>query len=149
MIAVLVLPGQGWGLQLEFIGPCAQTPLWSGQISHPDSSVGQQTIHTLADQKIYYQGNANGLVSAFGTPVGSDALEVIGNQEMRSYGWCYAVDGVTPEVYPDQYPITNATQKITWFFGYAHYLNGQWRSQCEVAAAIKPAFLCQKGPKFK
>lgn len=98
---------------------------------------------TLNQFQISYQGNEAGLNSAFGSPIGLEALEVISEREMRSYGWCFAIDGIIPEVYPDQLLLSNVKSEIKWFFGFAHFLDGQWISQCEPAYEIKPAFLCK------
>ncbi len=129
-------------LVLEFIGPCSSKPLFKQEIRESQATVGHTTVASLDKKKILYTGSAQGIQSVFGTPVGMDAMEVISDFEMRSYGWCYKVDGETPEVFPHDYPITAKTKRITWFYGFAHYLNGEWISQCEAAHKIKPDFLC-------
>ena len=70
------------------------------------------------------------------------ALEILGPQEMRSYGWCYEVDGVSPEFFPHEYTLTPVNKSVRWYFAYAHYLNGEWIRQCAPAHEIRPAFLC-------
>ena len=129
-------------LSVEFIGPCSERPLLRTSVEVQESSnVGKLTIETLERYKIDYKGSEAGLNSAFGSPIGVDAMEVISDTEMRSYGWCFEVDGKVPENYPDIISLTNV-KKVKWFFGYAHYLNGNWVSQCEPAHKIKPEFLC-------
>lgn len=131
-------------LVLEFIGPCSHEPLFTTEWNNPQvSSVGALTISALEKNNISYKGNERGLNSAFGSPIGMDALEIISDREMRSYGWCFEVDGVVPEVYADEVPLTGV-RKVRWFFAYAHYQNGQWISQCEPAHKKRPAFLCKK-----
>ncbi len=131
-------------LSIEFIGPCSIKPLLKSQITQEAAqSVGAASIATLDQNEVSYQGNEAGLNSAFDTPIGLDAIEVISESEMRSYGWCFEIDGMIPEVYSNQFPLTDVKSEIKWFFGYAHYLNGQWVSQCEPAYKIKPAFLCK------
>ena len=130
-------------LTVEFIGPCSERPLLSTTLEALESSnLGQVTIETLEKFNIQYQGSEAGLNSAFGSPIGIDAVEVISNNEMRSYGWCFEVDGQVPEHYPDIISVSDV-KKVKWFFGYAHYLNGQWISQCEPAYKLKPDFLCR------
>lgn len=130
-------------IQLEFIGPCSPVPLLQKDLNNTGNTVGVETISLLEDSQTPYLGNEQGLNSVFETPIGPAAIEIVSESEMRSYGWCYSVDGKVPEVYPDQYQITPATKKIQWFFGYAHFKGGQWIKQCAPAYEIKPAFLCQ------
>jgi len=129
-------------LSVEFVGPCSSEPLLSATASRDQAStVGELTIQTLDRFTIPYLGTAGGLNSAFGTPIGLDALEVLSDSEMRSYGWCYSVDGVAPEVYPHEIALSEVS-KIRWFYAFAHYVRGQWVSQCEPAYELVPEFLC-------
>lgn len=131
-------------LVLEFLGPCDSQPLSSQKLEYQlPQNAGVMTIQGLELISLPYSGNERGLNSAFGTPTGMAAMEVISPNEMRSYGWCYGVDGVVPEVFPDQYPLTAHTKKITWFFAYAHFLNGEWIAQCQPAHKLRPEFLCK------
>lgn len=118
-------------IQVDFIGPCSSVPLLSASVvlSTP-SNVGQLSVHVLDQNKVPYRGSASGIAEAFGAPSGLDATVVISNEEMLSYGWCYSVDGVAPDVYPDQIELTPQTKKIEWFYAYSHYLKGDWISQC-------------------
>jgi len=110
-------------LTVEFIGPCSERPLLSTTLeAHESSNLGQVTIETLEKFKIQYLGSEAGLNSAFGSPTGMDAVEVISNNEMRSYGWCFEVDGQVPEYYPDTISVSNQ-KKVTWFFGYDFFFN--------------------------
>lgn len=132
-------------LSLEFIGPCSSTPLLETQVMYgTQEHVGKLTVDTLENFEVRYQGNEQGLNSAFGTPIGLDALEVISDTEMRSYGWCFNVDGIIPETYPNETFLTEGSNRVTWFYGFAHYKNGEWISQCEPAYKIKPQFICQE-----
>lgn len=131
-------------LAIEFIGPCDVKPLLMSSVRPSETSnVGSVTIDILEKFEIPFQGTSAGLNSAFGTPIGMDALEVISDQEMRSYGWCYSVDGNSPEVMPDQFKVNASMKKITWFYAFARYSKGEWVSQCEPAFKIKPEFLCR------
>lgn len=129
-------------LVLEFVGPCSSRPLIKQSFPVQFPTVGHTTAAFLRGHRIPYKGGIEGIQTLFGTPVGMDAMEVISDREMRSYGWCYRVDGQVPEVFPHHYPVSPRTKKISWFYGFAHYLNGQWVSQCEPAYKVKPAFLC-------
>lgn len=129
-------------LILEFIGPCSSRPILKAELRDYQATVGHTTVAVLDKKQIPYLGTIEGINSVFGTPYGMDAMEVVSDTEMRSYGWCYKVDGEIPEVFPHLYPITPQTKRVSWFYGFAHYLKGEWVSQCEPAHKIKPAFLC-------
>lgn len=106
-------------------------------------NVGELTIETLRKFNIPFKGTEQGLASAFETPTGDESIEIISDAEMRAYGWCYSVDGVSPELYPHEVPVSSATKSIVWHFGYARYLRGQWVTQCTPAWKVRPAFLCK------
>ena len=135
------------GLSIEFIGPCSVRPLLQASLPVSSSNVGQASVATLENFEIAFQGNESGLNSAFGTPTGMAALEILSDNEMRSYGWCYSIDGAVPEVFPNAIPLTHVQREVRWFFAYAHYLNGEWVSQCEPAYQLRPAFLCHSSPE--
>jgi hypothetical protein len=69
------------------------------------------------------------------TPMGQAALgffmEEMNDKELRAYGWCYSVDGITPELLADEYILSGTESKITWYFGYASRVLGHWVSQCQ------------------
>jgi hypothetical protein len=132
-------------LSLQFLGPCSSKPLLETKARfNTGDQVGKLTIDTLENFEVPYQGTEQGLNAAFGTPTGLDAMEVISDSEMRSYGWCFNVDGKVTETYPSETYLAEGTKNVTWFFAYAHYKNGEWISQCEPAHKIKPAFICQE-----
>lgn len=131
------------GLEVSFIGPCSETPLHiSDEILDLEKSVGHYTIEVLEKNHIEYLGSERGLNSAFGTPIGDGALEILSDREMRAYGWCYQVGGFEPGVFPNEYFVGSNSDHIVWFFGFAHYKDGVWISQCEPAHKLKPTFLC-------
>jgi len=131
-------------ISMEFIGPCSARPLLQATLSNSSAqNVGLATIDTLDRFEADYQGTEAGLNSAFGTPTGMEAMEIISDTEIRSYGWCFEVDGQVPEMFAHHIPLATVKHQVRWFYGYAHYMNGQWVSQCEVAHRLKPDFLCR------
>jgi hypothetical protein len=123
--------GRSDAVSIEFIGPCSVHPILSEEISRPTAqNAGELTVQILNRHGIAYRGSAAGIAEAFGAPSGLDANVVISDEEMLSYGWCYSVDGVAPDVYPDQIPLTAKTAKIEWFYAYSHYVRGEWVAQC-------------------
>ena len=73
--------------------------------------------------------------------MGLDAMEVLSDTDMRSYGWCFEVDGKVPESYPDSIPL-KGVKKITWFYAYAEYVKGEWISQCKPSYQLKSPYVC-------
>jgi hypothetical protein len=87
-------------IMIEVLGPCSKYPLFQTALPvERESSIWKLTQMAFNHHNIPYSGAEYGLQSAFNTPTGLDAMEVINDREMRSYGWCYEVDGKVPEVY--------------------------------------------------
>ena len=139
----LLLCFSSFALEIQFFGPCQKTPLFKTKVLNKYSQVGELTIDVLQTNNIPYKGTESGLNSIFNTPTGLDALEVISDEEMKAYGWCYKVNSVQPEEFPNEVKITAKTLVITWFYGYAHYLRGNWIKQCAPAYEELPEFLCR------
>jgi len=129
---------------IEFIGPCSPKPLLSVDYGAKFETVGDLTVYALTKNNIPYQGSERGINSVFNTPIGDDALEVISDTEMRSYGWCFFVDGKLSLDYSNDYYLTAKDKKIQWIYSYAHFVKNDWVSMCEMAYKIKPRFLCKK-----
>jgi hypothetical protein len=144
LISIILLISSAHALEVSFLGPCSDTPLHiSNESLELEKSVGHYTVEVLEKHNIDYIGSERGLNSAFGTPTGEGALEILSNSEMRAYGWCYRVGGFEPGVFPHEYFVGSDEDHIVWFFGFAHYKEGQWITQCEPAHELKPAFLCR------
>lgn len=130
-------------IELSFTGPCSDEFIMRTQVEEEYENVGELTAQTLTKFGIPFLGSAEGIASVFETPLGDAAIEVISPTEIRAYGWCFAVDGVAPDLYSHEVPITRETKKITWTFGFAHFKDGQWITQCTPAYKVKPASMCE------
>ncbi len=142
-IFLSIMSFQLWALELKFIGPCDEDFILKAQVSGDYSNVGELTVATLKQFTIPFKGSPEGISSVFHTPTGEEALEVVSPNEMRAYGWCYSIDGISPEVYPHEAPVYPHTKSIVWHYGFARYYNGQWVTQCTPAHTVKPKFLCE------
>ncbi len=129
-------------IALEIIGPCSQKPLVATNLLE-GLTVGEATVRTFWARKIAFQGTDRAINTIMNIPFKDQTLEVISNTDMRAYGWCFDVDGEVPEEYADQIPLHEGMKKVRWFHGYAEMKGGQWVSQCQETAKLKPAFLCQ------
>lgn len=143
LILALLLSTSAQAVELQFIGPCEETFIMKVEVTEEFANVGELTVATLQKFNIPFKGTAAGLASAFETPTGTDAVEVISSEEYRAYGWCFSVDGVSPEAYPHEIAITPDTKQITWHFGFARFYRGEWVTQCTPSYSVKPAFLCK------
>ncbi len=143
MLPILLFSLHAIAFEVQFVGPCSKQPLLSEEVKFaPNMNAGEITIAVLDAHKIPYQGTTSGLNQVYNTAIGLDAMEVISNQEMMAYGWCFEVDGQIPEVFADKFPIEPGTKVVRWFYGYAHYLNGEWISQCEKSYLRHPTAFC-------
>ncbi len=128
-------------IALEILGPCSDRPLVSTDLVE-GVTVGEASVKTFWARHIAFQGTDRGINTIMNIPFKDQTLEVLSNTDMRAYGWCFDIDGEIPEVYPDEIPLHQGMKKIRWFHGYAEMKGGQWVSQCQVTAKLKPAFLC-------
>ncbi|MAF90623.1 MAG: hypothetical protein VX583_03910 [Bdellovibrionota bacterium] len=144
-ISIICVSLSSTGLEIEFYGPCQDQALVSEKIlEFPEGqSIGQLTVSYLKLRKIPYKGSAQGFNSIFSTPTGLEALEVVSDNEMFSYGWCYWVNGKLLEVYPNELKAKPA-DRLQWVYSYAQFKDGKWISQCVPALQRKPQFLCRR-----
>ena len=126
----------------EVEDPCSGKALYLKKSFGRFDNLGAMTVSILDESSLEYVGNELGIHKIGETPVGDDALEIINRLEMRSYGWCYSVDGNVPEVLPPQFKLTGKEKRIVWYFGYAYYRAGEWLSQCQKVSELQPAFIC-------
>jgi hypothetical protein len=143
-LALGLFPYKALALTFEVQDPCSGKVVYQKNLEGHHGNVGQLTLSQLEDWGIDFIGSELGIHTMLGTPVGDEALEIINRLEMRSYGWCYQVDGFIPEVLPPYFELNNSHKRVVWFFGFAHYKAGEWVSQCEKVSDTQPAFICAK-----
>ena len=115
---------------LNIIGPCDKSPVISHEFSlESEVSVGKLSVDSFESLNVPYIGSELGMNSIINTPTGMDAMEIISDSEMMAYGWCYSVNGFEPGEYPNKVYVKN-DDSVIWWFGYAHYKDGQWITQC-------------------
>lgn len=141
---LILFPYKSLALQFEIQDVCTGHSLYLEKVEGEYLEVGSLTTSLLDKLGVEYVGSDLGINTMLGTPTGDEALEIINRLEMRSYGWCYEVDGQVPEVLPPYYSLNKNSKKVTWFFGFAYYKAGNWLSQCEKVSDSRPAFICKK-----
>lgn len=133
---------QTYAATLKVIGPCSEEPLFEAQtVLSTQTNAGRFTVGVLKEHGIPFQGEERGMNSIFNTPVGLEAMEVLNDREMLAYGWCYSVNDIEPALYPNEV-ILGPEDKVKWWFGYAHFLNGEWISQCEPSHTRRSPQFC-------
>lgn len=129
--------------EVNFIGPCSSEPLFTTEVAwEQEQNVGRMSLDVLNDFQIPYQGTVEGLNQIFNTPIGREAMEIISDHEMLAYGWCYAVDGVVPELLAHEFKIGAEAKVVSWFYAFAHYKNGEWIAQCQKSFLRRSAQFC-------
>ncbi|AZZ37027.1 hypothetical protein CIK05_09555 [Bdellovibrio sp. qaytius] len=142
-IFALLLPLQVYALTFEVIGPCSDQPFYETSTTLKHTNLGHLTEFLLNKGSIPYTGDATGIGSINGSPVGDDALEVLSDSTMRAYGWCVEVDGVQPDVMPDKVMISENVKHIRWFYAFSLYVSGEWTQYCTPAHTVKSAQICK------
>lgn len=130
-------------LQFSVTELCEEKVFFQTELTPQNKTLGQLTVEILNLNKISFQGDASGIKSIAQSPVGDEALEVLSDFEMRAYGWCVAVDGKELDRMPDEVLITSATKEIKWFYAFAFYDRGEWKSFCTPAFRVKPSQICR------
>lgn len=93
-------------------------------------TVGEITVAIFEDQNITFDGNARGMKSIKGY---ENYVDIVSPSEFKAYGWCFSVNGVSPDTMSDQTHFENEDDVLGWYYAFAHYKDGNWISQCEPA----------------
>ena len=123
ILIALVISLNAYSATLDIIGPCSEKPLLSIHALDQFETVGDMTVHYFSKNKVPFQGNERGMNSIFNSPIGLDAMEVLSDTQMRSYGWCFKVNGEVPFDFADAVYL-NEGDHVQWFFSYAWYDKG-------------------------
>lgn len=85
--------------------------------------VGEATVQAFNRDHVPYEGTVHGIKQIYDL---KQDIEIISDTEMKAYGWCFSIDGETPDTMPDQTAITNQNSHIRWYYAYARYKDGDW-----------------------
>jgi hypothetical protein len=107
------------------------------------TTVADITLDTLNNNEIPFLGSESGINSMLGTSTSLDSYEVVSDNRMFAYGWCYSVNGLEPDLLMSEFVIDPASEQvISWYFGHAEYLDGEWISYCTPVYKSPRAFIC-------
>lgn len=137
-------PLQAKALDFVVIGPCEEKPVLKTSIASQDVTLGELTVQVLTENKISFQGDRSGIKVIANSPAGDEALEVISDTQLKAYGWCVAIDGQQPGLMPDEVRLSADTKEVVWFYAYAFYDQGVWKSFCTPSYQNKPSQICPK-----
>lgn len=102
--------------------------LFSGeQVVDLQHNVGEISMQFFNKNQISFEGSPEGISVIQG--LGSD-LQMISKSDFKAYGWCFSIDGLTPDTMTDETFLSSQTAKILWYYAYALFQNGVWAGQC-------------------
>lgn len=129
----------------KIYGACEESPVHQGKFEADlNKSVGAVSLDIFKQFGIPYVGNEDGLNSLLNSPIGLDSIEVVSDEEMRVYGWCYLVNGKQPLELAGQLKFTSQSDKLIWFYAYSTNLRNEWIDYCSPAYWIKAKQFCGK-----
>lgn len=144
LAVVLFLTPFAFAVQLEIGDPCANRSKlkFHESLVGRGPSVGEFTLNQLRKNGVPFVGTVDGLSSILGTPTAD--VEKVSSNEFYAYGWCYELNRVQPALQPGQVRIQRDSDLVYWFYGYAHFKNGQWLTVCEPAYTRPSKAYCRK-----
>lgn len=93
-------------------------------------NAGKATIDFLDfavnQKKLTYVGTQDGIQSI--NDLGSKT-ETEGNG-LRAYGWCYSINGVSPDRMPNEVYIPSDNSRLVWYYAFGRLIDGEWLDQC-------------------
>lgn len=144
VLASLMMASSASALDFKVIGPCSETPQVQTTVAASATTLGDLTVSTLTSLGVPFTGERSGIATIADSPQGDEALEVLSDTQMRAYGWCVEIDGLQPDVMPDEVPVTAATKSITWFYAYSFYDAGVWKDYCSPSWKLRTLAVCKK-----
>lgn len=124
LILILLFSLPSFAAEVYFQGPCEEKPFLRGEMTGAGLTAGDITVELLEESKTEYIGSTGGINSILGSPVDTEAIEVLSDTKMRAYGWCFEVDGFQPAAMPDQIKLVG-TEQVRWFFAFSTYEDGE------------------------
>jgi hypothetical protein len=140
---LLFISVKTYAVDVKIIKPCSEELAINSYYQIDESkTLGDVTVSLLESLKVPYQGTTAGINSILNTPIGLEAYDVISDSEMLAYGWCFSINGIAPELMPDQIDVYE-NDEIVWWYGYAQYKNGVWITQCTPSYFRLSSKFCQ------
>ena len=145
LFSLLVVTNITHAIDFKVLDLCSKDTVYQTSIMIEEpTTVGDLSAYLLSRAELNFLGNRDGVNSLLNTPIGDEAIEIISNERMRVYGWCYRVNGIEPDVLMSKYTIDpKSARSITWFYGYAELIKHDWISYCTPVYETKPDFICE------
>ncbi len=131
LCTILISSQLTFASQMTIDHPCLNDPILETKslIDANSDNVFSFTKKQIEDKSIEAVLGSDGVISILGYVTGERSLEVISDNKMRAYGWCYSINNEVPDLMPDQIKLTNA-DVIRWYLSYSTYDNGHWVDYC-------------------
>ncbi len=145
IILLLILSLQAFAIRFSISELCTDSKYLDIEIPlNNESTVSKITLDSFLENNVEFIGDERSVNSIIGTPTGLDSYEVISDNEMRVYGWCFEVDGVQPDRFMNEIKIDpKINHHINWFFGSAHFKDGAWLTYCTPSYENRSPFICK------
>ena len=129
--------------KIEIESLCTDDKIVSVETNGIGLTLGELTVNILNHNQIDFIGSEYGINSIQGSPYGDEAIKIIGENEILAFGWCYQIDGKVSEKMPYEIIVDDSLKNVRWYYGFAHYLNGEWISQCEENKTLVKNYYCK------
>lgn len=107
-------------------------------------TIGDLSERILNRFNIRHEIEDGSIKSINNSPKGNQAIDFFSSTHMRTYGWCYSVDGVVYlKTLAREFQLTGQENNVTWYFGYADYKDGKWISMCAFNRGFKNPTTCR------
>lgn len=127
LVMINLLTNSALGVTIEVLGK-GGARLFQAQTNFDlPTTVGVVSTEMFNASAVPYEGGVYGISKLY--DLGQD-IDVLSDNEMKAYGWCFSLDGAVPDTMPDQTAIAEQDAAITWYYSYAHYKDGNWIGQC-------------------
>jgi len=124
-----------FAIQFEFVGIDSHIIYRGEKKAEPNQSVGSFTLKVLEDAKargvLDFTGSEAELrsINDLATDSALEDYEIISDEEMNTYGWCFTLDSVLPHSTPNHVHFSSDAVTLRWYYAYAHYNRG-WQEWC-------------------
>lgn len=110
-----------FALEFQVEHPCDSKQNKKTTVQVETETVSSITLSTLEKLKVPFVGGVLGINKIWNTPTDLDSYEILSDRLMRSYGWCYTLDGKIPDVLMNEVDVDSSKKVLRWFYGYATY----------------------------
>jgi len=91
-----------------------------------DTNVQSLSLNAFEQGQLAYTKTDHGFYSILNI---EPETQFISESEFKTYGWCFKVNNILVDTQAIDTQVHNE-DTVSWFYGYAHYKNGEWTGMC-------------------